>query len=83
MYSFSTYVVGRRFQQPPAQCTDGDVVSIAHEANNPRDRCGSDIVKVARRLLPTCHFVILKLVASNLACHDIACPDSLSSVYPF
>jgi len=38
MYSFHTYVVGRQYQQPPAQCADGDVVSIVHETDNPRDR---------------------------------------------
>jgi len=38
MHSFHTYVVGRQYQQPPAQCADGDVVSITHETDNPRDR---------------------------------------------
>ena len=45
-YSFSTYVVGRRFQQPPAQCADGDVVTIAHEVDNPRDRCVLSVLAV-------------------------------------
>ena len=35
--SFTACVVGRRFQ-PKADCSDGEAVSILHEAGNPRDR---------------------------------------------
>lgn len=36
--TFSTHIVGRKFQQPGGACADGDALTLKHEADNPRDR---------------------------------------------
>ena len=54
-YTFLTHVVGRQFQRPQQRCADGDVVSIAHEPDNPRDRWALLVSGVAAGASPLGH----------------------------